>query len=65
MYRVKRFRGIADIGYYASKKIAFYGLKLHLQVTDQRLPMGSVVTEASCHDRVDAETGHDANFTFV
>ena len=56
MYRVKRFRGIADIGYCASKKIAFYGLKLHLQVTDQGLPMGYVVTEASCHDRVAAET---------
>jgi hypothetical protein len=56
MHRVKRFRGIADIGYCASKKIAFYGLKLHLQVTDQGLPMGYVVTEASCHDRVAAET---------
>ncbi|OQP03501.1 IS982 family transposase [Geobacillus sp. 44B] len=56
MYRVKRFRGIADIGYCASKRIAFYGLKLHLQVTDQGLPMGYVVTEASCHDRVAAET---------
>ena len=56
MYRAKRFRGIADIGYCASKKIAFYGLKLHLQVTDQGLPMGYVVTEASCHDRVAAET---------
>jgi hypothetical protein len=56
MHRVKRFRGIADIGYCASKRIAFYGLKLHLQVTDQGLPMGYVVTEASCHDRVAAET---------
>jgi hypothetical protein len=56
MHRVKRFRGIADIGYCASKKTAFYGSKLHLQVTDQGLPMGYVVTEASCHDRVAAET---------
>ncbi|MGG3961251.1 IS982 family transposase [Geobacillus stearothermophilus] len=56
MYRAKRFRGIADIGYCASKKIAFYGFKLHLQITDQALPMGYVVTEASCHDRTAAET---------
>ena len=54
MYRVKLFRGIADIGYCA-KKIAFYGLKLHLQVTDRGLPIGYVVTEASCHDQVAAE----------
>jgi Transposase DDE domain len=47
MYRAKRFRGIADIGYCASKKTAFDGLKLHLQVTDQGLPIGYVVTEAS------------------
>jgi hypothetical protein len=33
MHRAKRFCGIADIGYRASKKIACYGLKLHLQVT--------------------------------
>jgi Transposase DDE domain len=56
MHRVKRFRGIADIGYCASKKTAFYGLKLHLQATNQGLPMGYVVTEASCHDRMAAET---------
>ncbi|MED4879763.1 IS982 family transposase [Geobacillus stearothermophilus] len=56
MHRVKRFQEIADIGYCASKKQWYYGLKLHLQVTDQGLPMGYVVTEASCHDRVAAET---------
>ena len=56
IYRVKRFQGIADIGYCASKKMAYYGLKLHLQITDQALPMGYVVTEASCHDRTAAET---------
>jgi hypothetical protein len=56
MYRVKRFQGIADIGYCASKKMAYYELKLHLQITDQALPMGYVVTEASCHDRTAAET---------
>jgi len=46
IHRVKRFRRIADIGYCASKKIAFDGVKLHLQVTDQGLPMGYVVTKA-------------------
>jgi len=56
MHRVKRFQGIADIGYCASKKQWYYGLKLHLQVTDQGLPMGYVVTEASCHDRIAAES---------
>jgi len=55
MYRVKRFQGIADIGYCASKKMAFYGFKLYLQITDQALPMG-YVTKASCHDRTAAET---------
>jgi hypothetical protein len=53
--RVKRFRGVADIGYCASKKMFYYGFKMHLQVTDQSLPMGYVVTEASCHDRTAAE----------
>ncbi|ESU73174.1 transposase IS4 [Geobacillus thermopakistaniensis] len=47
---------IADIGYGASKKQWYYGLMLHLQVTDQELPMGYVVTEASCHDRTAAES---------
>ncbi|MEK5323559.1 IS982 family transposase [Aeribacillus sp. FSL M8-0254] len=56
MYRVKRFQGIADIGYCASKKMVYYGFKLHLQITDQALPMGYVLTEASCHDRTAAET---------
>jgi len=50
MYRVKRFQGIADIGYCASKKMAYY-----LQITDQALPMEYVLTEASCHDRTAAE----------
>ncbi|MGC8141373.1 transposase, partial [Salmonella enterica] len=56
MRRVQRFQGIADIGLCASKKQWYYGFKLHLQVTDQGLPMGYVVTEASCHDRTIAET---------
>jgi len=56
MHRVKRFQEIANIEYCASKKQWYYGLKLHLQVTDQGLPMGYVVTEASCHDRIAAES---------
>ncbi|GAB6890748.1 IS982-like element ISEfm1 family transposase [Geobacillus stearothermophilus] len=56
MDRVKRFQEIANIGYCVSKKQWYYGLKLHLQVTDQGLSMGYVVTEASCHDRIAAES---------
>lgn len=53
--RVKRFRDVADIGYCASKKMFFYGFKLHIQITDQSLPMGYVVTVASYHERIVAE----------
>ncbi len=53
--RVKRFREVADMGYCASKKMFFYGFKLHIQITDQSLPMGYVVTAASYHDRIVAE----------
>lgn len=56
MDQVKQFQGIADIGYCASKKQRYYGFKQHLQVTDQGLPMGYVVTEASCHDRIATES---------
>ncbi len=44
------------MGYCASKKQWCYGFKLHLQVTDQGLPMGYVVTEASCRGVKAAET---------
>lgn len=53
--RVKRFRDVADIGYCASKKMFFYGFKLHIQITERSLPMGYVVTAASYHDRIVAE----------
>ncbi|GAA0039196.1 transposase [Lactobacillus amylovorus] len=33
-YRVKIFRGIADIGYKATKKIYYYGFKVHAIVSD-------------------------------
>ena len=33
-YRVKIFRGIADIGYKATKKIYYYGFKVHALVSD-------------------------------
>lgn len=56
VYRVKRFQGMANIGYCASKKQRYYGFKFHLQVTNQGLPMGYVVTEAPCHDKAVAET---------
>ncbi|OKO95753.1 Mobile element protein [Geobacillus proteiniphilus] len=32
------------------KSSGINGFKFHLQVTDQGLPMGYAVTEASCHD---------------
>ncbi|MGX1984157.1 DDE family transposase [Thermolongibacillus altinsuensis] len=53
--RVKRLREVADTGYCASKKAFFYGVKLHIQITDQSLPMGYVVAAASYHDRTVAE----------
>lgn len=33
MSRVKHFRGVADIGYCASKQMHFYGLKAYIQLT--------------------------------
>ena len=33
-YRVNIFRGIADIGYKATKKIYYYGFKVHALVSD-------------------------------
>ena len=33
-YRVKIFRGVADIGYNATKKVYYYGFKVHAIVSD-------------------------------
>ena len=49
-YRVKIFRGIADIGYKATKKIYYYGFKVHALVSDDGYVLDYTVTRASVHD---------------
>ena len=49
-YRVKIFRGIADIGYKATKKIYYYGFKVHAIVSDDGYLLDYAVTKASVHD---------------
>ncbi|PKZ87901.1 hypothetical protein CYJ82_02520 [Lactobacillus crispatus] len=47
---VKIFRGIADIGYKATKKIYYYGFKVHAIVSDDGYLLDYAVTKASVHD---------------
>ena len=49
-YYVKIFRGIADIGYKATKKIYYYGFKVHALVSDDGYLLDYAVTKASVHD---------------
>ncbi len=49
-YRVKIFRGIADIGYKATKKVYYYGFKVHAIVSDDGYLLDYAVTKASVHD---------------
>jgi hypothetical protein len=49
-YHVKIFRGIADIGYKAAKKIYYYGFKVHALVSDNGYLLDYAVTKASVHD---------------
>ena len=49
-YHVKIFRGIADIGYKATKKVYYYGLKVHAIVSDDGYLLDYAVTKASVHD---------------
>lgn len=49
-YRVKIFRGYADIGYKATKKVYYYGFKVHMIVSDGGYLLDYVVTKASIHD---------------
>ena len=49
-YRVKIFRGVADIGYKATKKVYYYGFKVHAIVSDDGYLLNYVVTKASVHD---------------
>lgn len=49
-HRVSIFKGIADIGYNASKRLWFYGFKVHMLVTLSGYILNYVVTPASVHD---------------
>ena len=53
-HRVKIFRGYADIGYKATKKIYYYGFKVHAIVSDDGYLLDYVVTKASVHDAKEA-----------
>jgi len=48
--RVKIFKGYADIGYKATKKIFYYGFKVHVLVSDDGYILNYTVTKASVHD---------------
>ena len=52
-YRIRRarlFQGEAFRGYIASKKRYFYGLKLHLMVTEDGMPVEFFLSPGSCFD---------------
>ena len=49
-HRVAVFKGLADIGYNASKHLWFYGFKVHMLVTLSGYILNDVVTPASVHD---------------
>ncbi|HEL1904086.1 IS982 family transposase [Streptococcus suis] len=49
-HRASIFKGLADIGYNASKHLWFYGFKVHMLVTLSGYILNYVVTPASVHD---------------
>ncbi|MCT0165731.1 IS982 family transposase, partial [Lactobacillus helveticus] len=49
-YRVRIFRASANIGYKATKKICYYGFKVHAIVSDDGYLLDYAVTKASVHD---------------
>lgn len=49
-HRISIFKGVADIGYNASKHLWFYGFKVHMLVTLSGYILNYVVTPASVHD---------------
>ena len=49
-HRARIFEGLADIGYNASKRLWFYGFKVHMLVTLSGYILNYVVTPASVHD---------------
>ena len=48
--RAKLFKGVANIGYNATKDVHFYGLKLSLLINHKGFPTAYSVTSASTHD---------------
>ena len=49
-YRVKIFHDMADIGYKATKKVYYYGFKVHAIVSDDGYLLDYAVTKASVHN---------------
>lgn len=49
-HRAKVLRSIADIGYNATRKQWFYGLKGHFQVTNQGIVVAYFISAALIHD---------------
>ena len=49
-YWAKIFHRYADIGYKATKKIYYYGFKVHAIISDDGYIFDYVVTKASVHD---------------
>ncbi|WP_079253064.1 IS982 family transposase [Streptococcus suis] len=49
-HRATIFKGLADMGYNASKHLWFYGFKVHMLVTLSGYILNYVVTPASVHD---------------
>ena len=49
-YRVNIFHDMADIGYKATKKVYYYGFKVHAIVSDDGYLLDYAVTKASVHD---------------
>ncbi|MCT0193523.1 IS982 family transposase, partial [Lactobacillus helveticus] len=47
---VKIFHDMADIGYKATKKVYYYGFKVHAIVSDDGYLLDYAVTKASVHD---------------
>ena len=49
-YRARIFRGYANIDYKATKKVYYYGFKVHAIVSDDGYILDYAVTKASVHD---------------
>lgn len=54
-FKTRIFRGSADISYNPSKKMWFYGFKVHVLVTLEGYVLNFIVTPASVHDSKVAE----------